>query len=340
MLTVNASQLLIAGLKANFWDTWKIKYDGIKQYLGNVMELDIPSDTLQEIFGFFETAGYPKRWPLGQTIGSEPFKGIRFTAENVRWGFRIPWSLFDERFEKTGSLETMARDGGEHWATLPERVFFQMIQNITDPDLLQVVPNAPDGAQIYSATDGAGADRFGVVGGNIIATALTAGVGSGGAVRSDFYRAITRIQRFLNPRSQPIFDESVFNAGITIFYNVANRQPFAEAFKQSQTQVIVQNVAGSENVAVSTVTNIVTEEGLKVKAIGTPRITNNKWYGFVNGLRIKPIFKLLAEPMIESIGDRATSDHTRDTGEKYIQWESIEGYGANTVYGTFKVDAA
>jgi hypothetical protein len=302
--------------------------------MADVMD-EVPSDKLQEIFGYFDSAPYPRRWPKGETIQSEPFRARQFRITNLDWGIRVQWHVNDREDDQTHSLFQRARDAGAHWATLPERVFFQIIQGTADPDLLPSIPNASDGAPIYSATDGDGNPRFGVTGGN---TLTATGFSNAAQIRQDFYRAFTRMLQFRDTKGQPLWDrDRILANGLIIFFNVANEQLFAEAFIQSRTVQVIQNVAGTENVAAAAVTNVVLESGLSVMLAPTPRITTNAWFVFARGVTRKPVVRTIRQPLREVVATFENSDHARNTKEEYIQWDSREGYGVNLPYQTVRI---
>ena len=303
--------------------------ENVKARLGGVMQLGVPSDKLTEIYGYFESAPYPRIWTRGNTISSKNFRSIQFNVTNRDWGRRIMWHVNDRQDDQTKTLFDQARAAGEHWATLPERIFFQVLRNVADADLLPAIPLSADGAA-WHATTAAGADRFGVTGGNIetgtgIATPVT--------VRTDFFNAIERFRQFQDTEGQPLWDESLLDQGFTVIYNVANDQTFREAFIQGRT--IAAATTATSNAAV---TNIIMESGLNVKLWATQRLTDNDWYIFASGAQRKSFFQQQRQPLEEAFATWETSDWTRDTGEEYIQWKSREGYGLVIPYDTVKVD--
>lgn len=337
MPTVNpvlAGNALTAGLRADFADTYKVTYEGVKNRLSDVMDIDIPTNLRTTPFAYFESAAYPVRWPMGDTISSKPFRSVQFSVSVFDWARRIQWHVNDKDDDQTRSLLTQARSLGQHFATLYERVFFQILRNATDSELLPAIPNAPDGAALF-ATTANGADRFGVSGGNIV---TGGGVATSGAVRADFFNAIERFRQFQDTESQPLWDDSAIDRGFKVFYGVANWQVFAEAFQQGRTLAIVQNVAAAENVAAAAPTNVILDAGINVELVPTQRITDNDWFVCMKGAHIKPIGSLMRQQPFESFATFSTSDHTNDTGEEYMQIKSRQGFFVNNAFGALQVN--
>jgi hypothetical protein len=325
---VVASNVLTAGLRADFWDTYERTYEGIKARLANVMQLDVPSDKLTEIYGYFQSAPYPRRWIRGEEMPNKAFKSVQFSVTNLDWAQRVSWHENDRQDDMTKSLRDRAQAAGEHFATLDERVFFQINNNSTDLDLLPSIPNAADGAALYSATDGDGSDRFGVSGGNIQSGA---GVGSPVAIRSDFFKGIQKFRQFQDTEGQPLWDDSVIDSGYTVFFNVTNWQVFAEAFQQGRT-------VAATGASTAAVTNIIMDAGLRVELVPTQRITGNDWFVYLKGARKKAIFKQNRQPLREWFATMDNSDQARNTKIEYMQWEARYGYGILLPYQAVKID--
>ena len=333
--SVLSGPLLVAGLRADFADTYDITYEGVKDSMRDVFDFDVPSDKLTEIFGYFESAPYPRRWDRGEEISSKAFKSVSYTVTATDWARRIPWHVNDRQDDQTQTLFDMAVKAGEHWATLEERVFFQILQGTIDDELLTAIPLAPDGAAVYATTDGSGGIRFGATGGNI---RTGTGVASGQTIRTDFLATMARFRLFQDTENQPLWDDRVLDKGFTIYYNASLFEAFQEAFAQGRPVQVIQNVAGTENVATAAVTNIVLDTGVPIRLIPTQRITDNDWYVFLRSAKRKPILSTMRQALREAFATFETSDHTRSTKEEYIQWDSRKGFGVNITYATIKVD--
>jgi hypothetical protein len=321
---VLAASALTAGLQSTFKATYDRMYKGVQEKLGRVMSLKMPTKDLTSLFAYFEAAPHARIWPRGEVITSEEFEAIGFNVTTLDWGLRISWHENDRQDDKINGLFSRAQDGGASFAILAERVFFQILLAATDNDLMPSIPNAPDGVAIHSATDGDGAARFGLSGGNI---QTGTGVASPDAIRTDFFGAVSRFARFQDGKGQPLLDSGVVDQGVTLIYNAANEKVVAEAFKQSRT---LQGGAA--------VTNIVLDSGLKVNLWPTQRITDNDMFVFLDGTPIKPIFELERMALRETFANMDNSDVSRDTGVEYLQWKARHGYGINIPYATVKIN--
>jgi hypothetical protein len=325
---ITGSQL-VTFLRTNFADSYRISYDAMRGRLGRVMDLGIPSDRRIEFYGYYETAPYPERVPMGQNPPSKNFKSRSFSVTNYDWMRRVEWHINDRKDEQTKTLPDQARSAGEHWATLEERLFFQILTGATDPKLLPVIPIAPDGAALFNATDGDGGNRFGVSGGNLFANG---GVSTGAAIRTDFFKAVALFKRFQDTEGQPLWDESVIDEGFTVIYPAVNLMAYAEAFNQKQNAQAATTATSNAGVS-----NVIFDAGLKVTLWPTQRLTGNTWYVIANGAKKKPIFSQTREGIYEVYATEDNSDLSRDTGAEYVQWKSRGSAAVGPAYGAVQI---
>ena len=201
----------------------------------------------------------------------------------------------------------------------------QIIQGTTDFTLLDVIPNAPDGAALFSATDGGGAPRFGVAGGNVV---TGSGVVTPDNIRTDFFEALERMASFVNPKGEPALDPTIIDQGVCLIYGIGNTKVVREAFVQGRSVQVTQNVGGTENVAATTPTNIILDSGIPVRLKGTSR----------NNFNPKPIFSQVVEALSENTETESNSDRARRTKIEGIFWDAIKGYGVNLPLGAVQID--
>lgn len=311
--------VLTPGLRAEYKDAYSRKYKPQNELMSKVMRLDLRSDKAFEIYAYFKSAPYLARWERGQAIRQKAFDSVQFTVPNHRWGIRIEWHKDDEADDQTGSLLGRAREAGESEATLDERVFFQFLTGSTDLDLMPAIPNAPDGAALFATTDGAGAARFGVTGGNIIAGTSNP---NSGDIRDMIFDAKKRFKRMLDTESQPLNPPEKIEAGMMLIHGPAMTQQVAEALQQAYPFQTTTN--GSAAAAPS---NILIDSGAKIQSWNSVRITDNALYMVLTQGTTKPIFRQEREAFYETPADMANSDHTRDTYQRYMQWTGRRGYG-------------
>jgi hypothetical protein len=326
MNIINAGALLTPGLLADLSYVYKTTYKGVYERLKDVVWLDATSDKLQEIRGYLNAAPYPERWDRGSTIASAAMQAVQFTIPNQDWGKRIYLHDDDVQDDQTGSMWTMARDLGEHWATLPERVFYQVMQSTTDPTLLPVQPNAADGTGIYS-----GSSRFGIATGNQFNN-------TGQTVNAVLNDIFTIKQTYINmqdTQNQPLWDPTqIQRNGFRLFYGPALTLVMAQAAKANIVP-IGPNTATSN----AGVTNVLLADGTPIGFEINQRITGNSFYAWLQGLPVEKrgFIRQIRQGFFESIANWETSDHTRDTGELYLQYKDREGYGLGVVFNTVKV---
>ena len=327
-MPVISGETLAAGIRSDFNDIYRQTIEGLAARLGQIVDLGVTSDKLTELYAYYETAPYPQRWQRGEKIPSSAFKGVSFNITNFDWARRIEWHENDRQDDQTRSLFDQARSLGQHFATLPERITYQILQDQTDSLLLPKVPLAADGAALYAATAG-GTDRFGLSGGNVQGGS---GVASGQAIREDFFNAVERFAQFQDTESQPLWDQGDIDQGFVITFNVANWHVFAEAFLQART------VGGVGQAAAAAPTNVVLDTGVKVQLWPTQRITDNDSYVFMTGSPRKAIIQQVRSPLRDAFATMETSDQVRDTKIEYVQWDSREGYGIPIPYQTVKIN--
>lgn len=327
---VVAASTLTAGIRSDFATAYSSAYEASKARLSNCMDLGVPSSRLTEIYAYFETAPYPRIWKRGDAIPQDAFNSVKFEVTNRDWAIQVEWNENDREDDQTRSLMQRAREAGTNFATLSERVFFQILTAATDNNLLPAIPNAPDGAAMYAATDGSGSARFGATGGNLL---TGSGVASSAAIRDDFFDSIERLRQFQDTQGQPLHSEDYIDKGLTVVYGVANEHVFREGFQQSRT--IAGPLTTTGNAAV---TNIIMESGLNVTLWPSPRITDNDWFLFSNGAPLKPIFQQVRRPLRESYANMDNSDLARSTKIESVSWDSRDGFGVFLPYSTVKVN--
>jgi phage major head subunit gpT-like protein len=333
---VVAANLLTNGLLDTFRDAW-MKPDPLNEALLDKVVGKQTSDSAQEIYAYTETGSYPKRKPRGRESEFENFLSRQFTVVNYDWEAGVSWHRNDRRDDKTKSLYDQARSSGGRFRKLRELLLFQMLLASANADLLPAIPNSPDGAAWFSATDGAAAARFGITNGNLL-TGST--VGAPQNVVDDYYRGYSQILGFLNPKGNPIWGASDLDAGIVIIHNVADTHIFHQAFKQSMRYRVTQNVAAAENVGVTSVSNLVSESGQQVTLWGTAHISTHDWFMVLDGIPNwqKPIFVQDREALREVFANEDNSDESRKKDEEYILWKASLGVGQFLPYQSLMID--
>lgn len=330
MSTVIASSVLANGLRTEFADTYsKIRNRQADSRLGLVMDLGIGATNRQHEFAYFNAAPHMTLWRRGESIPTDAMDSVTFTTPIYEWARRVPWSKWDRKDDQTQSLVDVARMAGESAALLPQRFFFDLLAGTTTT--LPAVPNAPDGAVFFATTDGGGAARFGITDGNLL---TGTGVASVSAIKTDYYNAIEQWKQMQDGKGQPLFSDEVVDGGIIVVHAAANTEAFEEAFLQKRQGEVLGTDAGT------TPSNLVQDASRNVQLWGTSRLTGNDWYCFLRNSPKKATFMLNREGVQEfsSLEGDNNGDHTRDTGEEYVQWEERSGAGIGLPYGAIKIN--
>ena len=325
-MRVNSSQVLANGLRTEFWDTYASVQNRLADSrLAQVMDLNMTATNREHDFAYFESAPHFTHWKRGDEIKSKGMGSVSFNVPIYEWGRRVPWLKWDRDDDQTGSLMDVARQAGNSAAQLPERFFFDLIQNATT--LLPAVPTAPDGVAMFSATNGAGAARFGVTGGNLLTgTGVTAST-----ILTDFYSAIVRFMGFQDTEGQPLFsDIDVMAQPFILIYPLGLTEAMESAFLQKQQ---VGNANGGSK------SNVVADTAKRVTLWPSARLSDaNDWYLFLGNPPKKATFFLDREGVQEetALMEDNSSDHVRSTAEESIQWWSRSGGGIALPYGAVK----
>jgi len=328
MSTVIASQVLANGLRTEFADTYSaIQNRQADSRLSLVMDLSIGATNREHEFAYFEAAPHMAQWTRGSSIPEDAFDSVSFTTPVYTWGRRIKWHKEDRKDDQTQSLMDIARMAGQSAALLPERFFFDLLTGGTDT--LPAVPNAPDGAAFFATTAG-GANRFGVSSGNLL---TGNGIASVSAIRTDYYNAIEQFKQMQDGKGQPLLSDEVIDSGVVCIHSAADTEAMEEAFLQRRQGEVVS--AGG-----AAVSNLVQDASRNVTLWGSQRLATGDWYVFLRNPAKRATFMLDREGIQEysSLEGDNNSDHTRNTGEEYVQWERRAGAGIALPYSAIKIN--
>lgn len=313
---------------ANFWRAHLSEIDVNKLKFEHAFE-KIEADVGDvETIAYWEAPGEAKIWNDGQPRSYQGMKTQSFTVVTRRWQDAIEWKVSDKEDDRTRTLKQVAAEKGKSFARIIRRVFFQMTLGSTDTNLLPAVPNTPDGAAFFSATDGDSADRFGLSGGNIESGG---GVASVAAVKTDFYQAIGRFLQFVNSGGRPVFDESIFDGGFIVYINPANLEVFTEAFYGR----MVPSIAGT-----ASQDNSISQK-YQIELRPAPEITDNDWFIFLRSVPEgkKPMVWTGARPVVETPFSKETgSDRARDFDVEGNAYDSRWGFGLGLPWCAVKVN--
>jgi hypothetical protein len=304
------------------------------------MDLSVPATNRDHDFAYLNAAPHMAHWEIGNSIPTDAMDSVQFNVPVYNWARRVPWSKWDRKDDQTQSLFDMARMAGESAALLEERFFFDLLiaGGGGTAGTLPAVQNAPDGAAGFATTAG-GAARFGVTDGNLL---NGTGVTTVHDVQADYYSAIEQFGLFQDGKGQPLLSPETIAAGTVIIHATADTQIMEQSFLQLRQGIGMDNTGarGGTVLAASADSNLVRDSSRNVQLWGSPRLATGDWYVFLANPPKKATFVLDREGVQEfsSLEGDNNGDHTRDTGEEYIQWERRAGAAWALPYGAIKIN--
>jgi hypothetical protein len=330
MSQVIASELLANGLRAEFNDTYQSVLNRQSDSRLSLVMDTITADNRRHEFGYFEAAPHLERWVRGESIPTGAFDSVSFEVYVYDFAKRVPWHKHDRADERTGSLYDMARMAGQSAALLEERFFFDVLTSSTDT--LPTTPLAPDGGSLFSATNGDGGARFGATNGNLL---TGTGIASTSTVIADYYSALEQFAAYQDGQGQPLFPHDIIGSDVLVIHASADTQIMEQSFLQLR-----QGLVYGSNTAAATPSNIIRDASRNVQLWASPRLATGDWYVFLTNAPKKPIFMLDRQGVQEytSLESDNNGDHTRTTGEEYIQWERRAGAGVALPFGAIKIN--
>lgn len=312
---------LAAGLVSTFEKTYAQSYDGVVADLSSVMQIDVPAATRTVTYAYRETMPYPERRDIGDPIPEEGTKAISFSVANHEYAKRIKWNRRDRTDNMVGDLRAEAGAAARNFASLDSRVLFELITGTAE--LLPAIPNAPDGVGFFSATDGDGAARFGVSGGNTFTKAGTTAAN----ITADFHKALGLFDQYQNKKGEPFFEASTAATGYTIYAPSDLRENFTGAFKAE----LIQGSSAAPS-------NTIIASGESVRLVFTSRLAGlDDWVIFRNDTPVKPTFSQLRQPLRAIDATEANSDRARTDGIESVQFQIEKGWGLNVPFGAIKI---
>lgn len=328
---IQAQANLLADIKTNFMDTYGMKPQGILQDVLKCMDR-VPMQFRQDRFFYYKSMPLPTRIPYNVEPSFSSLEQASYVIDAFKYGKALAWSEDDAKDDRTKSLPQVAKKLGETMKNIPIRIFFQILQDASNVDLLgasTLIPDAPDGAAIFSATDGASAARFGATGGNIVTQTGT----TAAAITTDFFSAMARFRSFLHTDGTagvgtPLVPPEALDE-VVVFYPTALVQAFAEAFIRTQVANASSVFAGS---------NVIQESGFSVKLCPVSYLTDaTDWYIFLPKLDIHPIVFGEREGLqSREFNSQNSASEALNARSFYYVWERM-GFAVNLPYGAIKV---
>lgn len=201
MPTVNIQQSLKAGVINALMDTWKQTMPKFEEQQ-KLMIRQLPYTNIRNAsYPWKESLPFVKLWNYGMPRTYQLFRDRVLTMGLVPYELTIPWSRFDQEDDQLGDTLQHVQLAVERYGMLPDVLIAEYLNGVAN--LNPSLANAYDGASLFSATDGDGASRLGVSGGNIVS-------GSGASVAGVIHDINVVHRRLLNmvdsTAGKPIFD--------------------------------------------------------------------------------------------------------------------------------------
>lgn len=325
---VIGDNLKLLGLRDNFRMIYSQEEAEVDARVNGYMA-EIASDAADNVYGYAESAAVAQIWQDGTAVPTTAFLTRNFRVPNYKFGVSVPVAKTTVEDDQIALVMPRIMEAALSMARLKERHFFWAMTGGAVSDAAQLQPTlnlAPDGVGLYSAVDGAGNNRFGVVNGN---TLPGNGVATAAAIQLDLGLVFSQFAGMLGTNGQPLHSPGVINREIGVFFNSANWGVFSAATQQ------MFNVAASGNAAPS---NVVIDASWKVSLLASPRITSNTWYAFIKNASFKSIFRQVREGPMEQLAEMGNSDMAREFDVLKYYVRSREGYGISLPYNTVSVN--
>lgn len=320
-------------LQATYVNTYNKKTKGDPR-VGLVMELGLPSDKRQEIYGYPESAPTIDYWQRGEPIPRETGKIVTFEVPNDSFGKAFDFHEDDlNDVGKVLGAQAWVRALAGRGAQLPERITFQLIDSTTDPKLLPGIPLAPDGVGLFSSLDGDGNPRFGYSGPGSEKGNIVVGAGySPDAIRSTFLdKVLPYYFGAQDTKGQPLNDQTEIESNLVVVASSKFAGAFGKAFQQGRT--LEEGTVGA-----AATTNFILDGGYKITLWVTQRKSATSWNVFAPNAGPKPLLQQARLSLRTIDEDRSNSDRARNTKQNAFQVDLRHGYGVGPCYAACQVD--
>lgn len=303
-MPVQPQESMRAGVLGDLQETYRQKAP-IFEKQQNLLVRKLPKTNLREArYPFKESTPFPEPRAYGAGRNYQSFKDRVITLGLNLFDVAIEWDRFDEADDQIGDLRQQVDSTVNRFLMLPDVLIAEYFNGTASYNYS--LKNCYDGATMFSATDGAGANRMGVSGGNLV-------TGSGLAFTSVSHDLFTVSQRFsymVDPTAgKPIFspDEVNFNKLHVIFPNSLSE--------------IFYNLAEAKNLRLDTM-SYGQQDNILVGKFGVhpnPYLTNTKdYYVVVEHSYWKPFVFRAPDSPEHFVADINNSDHSREYNKNAI----------------------
>lgn len=316
---------LEVGIRTEFMDAYNTAISDQALITRAVREIGGLGRRVQR-FAIPEAFSRPYRWDTDSDIAEDAVRyfASQFVVHN--WGIKVEYREDDKDDDQTGTLLATARKAGAGFPYLKERGLLQFVRAGTDPTLFPAVPNAADGVPLFSATDVDGANRFGIVGGNI-----EPGQGpTPDAIRETYMLALARFHNMRNTRGDRNNDPANLKRFL-ILYGTHLQPAVWRAFYQERPGVAVAlggaSAISGGAIGAAAASNIIQNIDLVPQMVASPYLSDTNDMAVLAIDVPKSIASCTRRDVRELAATMANSDYARKTRRESIQFDFRWGLG-------------
>lgn len=337
---VDGKILTEIGLRGEFMDTYVTGMANRAQ-LAKVMRVDLPTDRRVTPFAVAEATPGLERWDIGTQIPEATLKFLRDEVALERFGIKLTLVKEDIEDDQTGTVLNVVRKAATTVPNAYEQIVLRQYlggQNL--PRFLRRVTNCLDGVPMFSPLNGAGGNRFGLLGGNI-----EPGLGiTPAAILQTILNVHQRFGRFQNNLGDPQNDPAQIQQ-LTLICGYHLYSAVLQALYQTrpvQVSALTTAGVGGTSQGVSNPSNAVIDLGQGIGLSVTPwpstYLDNTNDLFFCATSLPKSLFSLLRTGLEEWLEDLTNSDRARDLRRVGMQWSLRVGFKCMLPFDWIGVD--
>jgi len=292
------------GILSDFAEMYKNRYPVYAARQDKFIKRGTVKTRLAE-YAMKESLPFPEYWGYNEPRTRKTFKDRLMTVYHYPFQLAIPWNVWDEEDDILGDMRSHIESMTNRFLQIPDVMFSDYLNNAST--LQPAISNAFDGVVLCSATDGDGVARFGVTGGNIVASS---GVGTVAAVFHDLFQCQQRWLQMLDTEGQPFFSpEEVALDKITVFAPSHLLEVFQNA-REAKTAYVTPAINTAQD-------NIIAN---KFALFIHPRLStsSNTWFALIDHPYLKPLFYVLRNDLKTQVEDESNDHFARDLGQRAI----------------------
>lgn len=301
MPTVNVKQSLKAGVQNWIKDTWKQVIPVFMKQQALLMK-NLPFSSIRNVSMVFkDSLPFPSLWNYGTPRSYTNFQDRVLQVMLIPYSIAIAYSHYDEMDDQIGDIKEHIEASIKRYGQLPDVLSAEYFNGtaVLNPSLAVTY----DGASLFSATDGAGDNRLGVSGGNII---TGSGLTPAGFIH-DLAVAQRRFMNFVDPVGRkPIYDPADVDFKAL------------EVIVPTSLNEIVEKVSGTEYIRSDSSVTVAESNWVKgtFKFHVNPYLSDTSdWYVVANHPYWKPFVNRAPKDIESILADRTNSDRARETNE-------------------------